>query len=97
MKTRRELFRLAALLGVAGGAEMLPERSAAETLAAAETDDRTYVDKLNKEVNAALDDPKMKTRLADLGVVALPGFGNLIAEEIEKWAKVIRAANIKAE
>jgi len=59
------------------------------------------VDKLNKEINAALDDPKMKARFADLGGVALEGspaeFGKLIAEETEKWAKVIRAANIKAE
>jgi tripartite-type tricarboxylate transporter receptor subunit TctC len=60
------------------------------------------VDKLNKEINAALVDPKMKARLADLdGTAALPGspadFGKLIAEETEKWAKVIRAANIKAE
>jgi tripartite-type tricarboxylate transporter receptor subunit TctC len=59
------------------------------------------VDKLNKEVNAALDDPKMKARLADLGGVALPGspteFEKLIADETEKWGKVIRAANIKPE
>ena len=59
------------------------------------------VDKLNKEVNAALADPKMKARLADLGGAVLPGspadFAKLIAEEIEKWGKVIRAANIKAE
>jgi tripartite-type tricarboxylate transporter receptor subunit TctC len=58
------------------------------------------VEQLNKEVNAALADPKMKVRLADLGV-ALPGspaeFGKLIADETEKWAKVIRAANIKPE
>jgi len=58
------------------------------------------VDKLNKEINAALDDPKMKARFADLGGVALGGspaeFGKLIAEETEKWGKVIRAANIKA-
>ena len=59
------------------------------------------VEKLNKEINAALADPKMKTRLADLGATVLPGspadFGKLIAEETEKWGKVIRAANIKAE
>jgi tripartite-type tricarboxylate transporter receptor subunit TctC len=59
------------------------------------------VNKLNKEVNAALDDPKMKARLADLGGTPLPGspvqFGKLIADETEKWARVIRAANIKAE
>jgi len=59
------------------------------------------VNKLNKEVNAALDDPKMKARLADLGGTVLPGspadFGKHILEETEKWGKVIRAANIKAE
>ena len=59
------------------------------------------VDKLNKEINAALADPKMKARLADLGVAALPGspavFGKLIAEETDKWAKVIRFAGLKAE
>jgi tripartite-type tricarboxylate transporter receptor subunit TctC len=59
------------------------------------------IDKLNKEVNAALDDPKMKTRLADLGGTPLAGspadFGKLIADDTEKWAKVIRAANIKPE
>jgi tripartite-type tricarboxylate transporter receptor subunit TctC len=59
------------------------------------------VNKLNKEVNAALDDPKMKARLADLGGTVLPGspadFGKHIAEETEKWGKVVRAANIKAE
>jgi tripartite-type tricarboxylate transporter receptor subunit TctC len=59
------------------------------------------IDKLNKEINFALADPKMKARLADLGGTALAGspadFGKLIAEETEKWAKVIRAANIKAE
>jgi tripartite-type tricarboxylate transporter receptor subunit TctC len=59
------------------------------------------VDKLNKEINAGLADPKTKSRLADLGGAALPGsptdFGKLIADDTEKWAKVIRAANIKAE
>ena len=59
------------------------------------------VDKLNKEVNAALADPKMKARLADLGSVPLPGspakFGKLIADETEKWAKVIKFAGIKPQ
>jgi tripartite-type tricarboxylate transporter receptor subunit TctC len=59
------------------------------------------IDKLNKEINAALADPKMKARLADLGGTVLPGspadFGKLIADEIEKWAKVIKFAGIKAE
>ena len=55
------------------------------------------VDKLNKEINTAPADPKMKARFADLESKALPGspadFGKLIADETEKWAKVIRAAN----
>jgi tripartite-type tricarboxylate transporter receptor subunit TctC len=58
------------------------------------------VDKLNREVNAALADPKLKARLADLGgtVLALAPaeFGKLIADETEKWAKVIKFAGIKA-
>jgi tripartite-type tricarboxylate transporter receptor subunit TctC len=59
------------------------------------------VDKLNKEINAGLADPKMQARLADFGgtplVVSPADFGRLIAEETEKWGKVIRALNIKAE
>ena len=59
------------------------------------------VDKLNKEINAGLADPKLKARLADLGGIILSGspadFRTLIAEETEKLAKVIRAANIKVE
>jgi len=57
------------------------------------------VDKLNKEINAGLADPKLKAQLADLGGMILSGspadFRALIAEEIKKWGKVIRAANIK--
>jgi tripartite-type tricarboxylate transporter receptor subunit TctC len=56
---------------------------------------------LNKEINAALAEPKMKARIAELGSEPLPGspaeFGKLLAEETEKWGKVIRAANIKPE
>jgi tripartite-type tricarboxylate transporter receptor subunit TctC len=59
------------------------------------------VEKLNKEINAGLADPKFKARLADLGGTVLAGspadFGKLIADETEKWGKVIRAANIKPE
>jgi tripartite-type tricarboxylate transporter receptor subunit TctC len=59
------------------------------------------VDKLNKEINAALADPKIEARLAALGVTTLQGspadFGKLIADDTEKWAKVVRAANIKPE
>jgi tripartite-type tricarboxylate transporter receptor subunit TctC len=57
------------------------------------------VDKLNKEINAGLADPKMKARLAELGGMVLAGSpadsAKLIADETEKWGKVIRAANIK--
>jgi tripartite-type tricarboxylate transporter receptor subunit TctC len=59
------------------------------------------VDKLNKEINAAIADPGMKARFAAIGGEPLPGspadFGRLIAEETEKWAKVVRAAGIKPE
>src|SRR5262249_12824041 len=56
-------------------------------------------DKLNREINAGLADPKLKARFGELGAAVLPGtpaeFGKLVADETEKWAKVIRAANIK--
>jgi tripartite-type tricarboxylate transporter receptor subunit TctC len=59
------------------------------------------VDQLNKEINAALADPKIKARFADLGGTALAltpaEYGKLLADETEKWGKVIRAANIKSE
>jgi len=59
------------------------------------------VDRLNKEINAALADPRMLRRLSELGVSPIagspPDFGQLIVEETEKWGKVIRATNIKAE
>src|SRR5438132_507937 len=59
------------------------------------------VEVLNKAVNAGLVDPKLNARLADLGNVPLPGppatFGKLIADETEKWGKVIRFAGIKSQ
>ena len=59
------------------------------------------VDRLNAEINAALADPRLKARIADLGGEVLAGspadFGKLIAADTDKWAKVIRAANIKAD
>jgi tripartite-type tricarboxylate transporter receptor subunit TctC len=59
------------------------------------------VDKLNKEINAALADSGMKARFAELGGAPLAGspgdFGKLIAEETEKWGKVVKSAGIKAE
>ncbi|HVU41630.1 MAG TPA: tripartite tricarboxylate transporter substrate binding protein [Xanthobacteraceae bacterium] len=59
------------------------------------------IDKLNKEINAVIAEPKIKARLADLGGTILSGspaeFGKFIADETDKWAKVIKAANIKPE
>jgi tripartite-type tricarboxylate transporter receptor subunit TctC len=59
------------------------------------------VERLNREVNAALADPLVKTRMADLGSEPLPGpvadFAKLIADDTEKWAKVVKFAGIKAE
>jgi tripartite-type tricarboxylate transporter receptor subunit TctC len=59
------------------------------------------IDKLNREINAALADPKIKARLDDLGVTVFAGspadFAKHIADETEKWGKVVRAANIKPE
>ena len=59
------------------------------------------IDRLNREINAALEDPKLKTRLLELGGTLLPGspadFGKLIADETEKWGKVIKSAGIKAD
>jgi tripartite-type tricarboxylate transporter receptor subunit TctC len=59
------------------------------------------VERLNVEINAGLIDPKLRARLTDLGCTPVPGspveFGKLIADETEKWAKVIKFANIKPE
>jgi tripartite-type tricarboxylate transporter receptor subunit TctC len=59
------------------------------------------IDKLNKEINAALADPRMKARIVDLGgdVLALSpaDFGKLIADETEKWGKVVKFTGIKAD
>ena len=62
---------------------------------------RAILRRPNVDLAAALPDPKIKTRLAELGGTALAGspadFGRLIADETEKWAKVIKFAGIKAE
>jgi len=62
---------------------------------------KEIVGKLNAEINAALADPKMNERFADLGVAPVPGspadFGKLIVAETDKWAKVIKFAGIKPQ
>jgi len=77
------------------------ESSALYGIAAPRNTPTENVDKLNREINAALADPKMKARLADLGGTMLPGspsdFGKLITDETEKWAKVIKFAGVKAD
>ena len=77
------------------------ETSAWQGIGAPKNTSAEIVEKLNKEINAGLADPKMKGRLADTGGTVLPGspadFGKFIADETEKWAKVIRAAKIKPE
>lgn len=59
------------------------------------------IGKLNQEINASLAEPRIKARLAELGAIPMPlspaAYGKLIADDTEKWAKVIRAANIKPE
>jgi tripartite-type tricarboxylate transporter receptor subunit TctC len=59
------------------------------------------IDKLNKEINAGLADPKIKARLAELGGILIPGspadFGKLVAEETDKWAKVIKTGGVTLE
>ena len=59
------------------------------------------IGKLNMEINAALADPKIRARLADLGGTPIPmtpaNFGKLIVDETEKWGKVVRFAGIRPE
>jgi len=84
-------------------ADYLPgyESSAFYGVAAPRGTPTEIVDALNREINEALAEPKMGTRLAELGGSVVAGssadFGRLIADETEKWAKVVRAANIKPD
>jgi tripartite-type tricarboxylate transporter receptor subunit TctC len=84
-------------------AEFLPdyEASAWFGIGAPKNTPVEIIQTLNREINVGLADPKMKARLADLGGTVLPGsptdFGKLVADETEKWAKVIKSAGIKAE
>jgi tripartite-type tricarboxylate transporter receptor subunit TctC len=83
--------------------EFLPgfEASIWNGLGAPKSTPAEIIDKLNKEINAALADPKMRARLADLGATVLPGspaeFGTFMANETEKWGKVVKFAGLKPE
>jgi tripartite-type tricarboxylate transporter receptor subunit TctC len=83
--------------------EFLPGYEASITLglSAPKHTPSEIVNKLNSDTNAALADPRIRTKLSNFGVVPLPmtpaAYGKFLADETEKWGKVIRAANIKPE
>jgi tripartite-type tricarboxylate transporter receptor subunit TctC len=91
------------LPGVPAIAEYLPgyEASAWFGIGAPANTPAEIIDLLNREINAGLNEPKLNARLADLGAMLLLGtpaeFGKFLADETDKWAKVIRAANIRPE
>jgi tripartite-type tricarboxylate transporter receptor subunit TctC len=94
---------VAAIPDVPAIAETVPgyEASVWYGIAAPKGTPPAIVATLNKAVNAVLADPKLQTRLAELGGEPMPmtpaDFGKLVAQETEKWAKVIKFANIKIE
>jgi tripartite-type tricarboxylate transporter receptor subunit TctC len=95
--------RSASLPDVRPLAESLPGYEASQWygIATPKNTPAEVVDTLNKQINACLADPGLKARLADLGSAVIPGspadFGKFIAEEIQKWAKVIKFAGIKPD
>jgi tripartite-type tricarboxylate transporter receptor subunit TctC len=95
--------RLAALPDVPTVAESVPgyEVSVWFSVSAPRNTPPEIINTLNKEINAGLADPKVKARLAELGGAPMPmtplELGKLVADEIEKWGKVIRAAEIKPQ
>jgi tripartite-type tricarboxylate transporter receptor subunit TctC len=84
-------------------AEFVPDYEASSTfgIGAPRNTPTDIIDRLNKEINAGIADPKIKARLSTFGGKALAGspadFGRIMAAETEKWGKVVRAGNIKAE
>ena len=97
------LVRFGALPDVPAVTEYLPgyEASLLTGLGSPNNTPTEIIEMINKETNNALVDPKIKAQLAALGSTVLPGspddFGHLIAEEIDKWARVVKFANIKPE
>jgi tripartite-type tricarboxylate transporter receptor subunit TctC len=95
--------RAAALPDVPTVSEFMPGFDAGDVLGLGAPRDTPaeIIDKLNREINAALADPRIKARFADLGGTPLAltpaEYGRLLADETEKWGKVIRSANIKSE
>jgi tripartite-type tricarboxylate transporter receptor subunit TctC len=77
------------------------EASAFVAIGAPKNTPTEIIGRLNHEINAGLADPKIKARLAELGGTAFVGspadFGKFIADETEKWAKVIKFAGVKAD
>jgi tripartite-type tricarboxylate transporter receptor subunit TctC len=95
--------RAAALPDIPSLGDLIPgyETSAWQGIGAPKNTPTEIIDKLNREINAALADAGFKARLADFGSTGIAGspadFGKLVADDTEKWRKVIRAANIKAQ
>jgi len=77
------------------------EASAFYGIGAPKNTPKDLIERLNREINAGLSDSRFRTQLANLGGAMMPGspadFGNFVMDETEKWGRVIRAANIKAE
>jgi tripartite-type tricarboxylate transporter receptor subunit TctC len=95
--------RVDGLPDVPAVAEFLPgyEASGIQGLGAPRNTPVEIIDKLNHEINAGLADPRIRARIADLGNTPLAlspaAYSKLLAEETEKWAKVIKSAGIKVE
>jgi tripartite-type tricarboxylate transporter receptor subunit TctC len=95
--------RLEALPDIPSLSEFLPGYEAVDWkgIGAPKNTPLEIIDKLNKEINAGLADPKLRARFAELGSPVFPGssidFGKHIANETEKWGKAIKFANIKPE
>jgi tripartite-type tricarboxylate transporter receptor subunit TctC len=95
--------RIALLPDIPAVAEFVPGYEATDWLGvgAPRNTPPAIIERLNKEINAGLADPKIKARIADLGYTPFASspadFGQLIADDTEKWGRVIRAANIKVE